>query len=143
MKSKETKITPLSKIHSAVVLLDWNGKDGAETASRAMKFFKDRGISIAIMAPDKKSFNLFGHLTRKARHPEGRKVKRHEDLFISLATGSSRAEEYELKHSPAVFRIGRSVFKKELYDILVTDGTTPESQLKVFDTIIDSLSKIK
>lgn len=139
-----TSITPLSEIRNAVVLVDWNGSDIRETIEKAQEFFSGKGIGLTVLNPGKKDFTIFGRLKKRIRLPEGKKDKRAEDLFVSLATGNSFAEEYEALSSPASFKIGRSFFNPGIYDFLIQDRSgQAEKQTDVLDTIILNLQKIE
>ncbi|MCQ2182939.1 MAG: hypothetical protein MJY89_06000 [Bacteroidales bacterium] len=139
----DTSITPVSEIRSATLLVDWNGPDIAEAIGIAEDYFCGQGISLTVLNPGNRNFTLSGRLKRKIRQPEGKKIKRKEDLFISLATGHSFAEEYEAFSSTAKFKIGRSYFKPGIYDFLIQDrdGQT-ENQVEVLNTIILNIQKI-
>jgi len=142
--NKPTSIVPLSGIKSAVVLIDWNGGDIPGTIAKAADFFGSKGIRLTVLNPQKRDFTLLGRLRTGIRQPEGKKVPRSEDLFISLAAGKSYAEEYEAFSSPATFKIGRSYFKPGVYDFLIRDREGQnEKQTEVLDAIIQNIQKIK
>lgn len=136
-------IAPLSKIKTVLILVDWNGIEKAETVKLAREFFDRKGVALFIINPRPKDFNILGHIRKRSYQPGGRRLLRHEDLLISLATGSTRAEKYELRNTTAFFKIGRSTFRKQPYDILITDGKDRvESQKDVLATILNHLTKI-
>lgn len=139
-----TSLLPVREFKDAVVLLDWEANDVQQTSEAVLDFFKKEGIKVTYISVGKKGLNMFGRFKNRDRLPEGRKVKRHEDLFLSLLPGSTYAEEFEAFCSPAKFKIGRGVFKKRVYDFQITD---PEgivnSQYDVFAAVVDYLKKIQ
>lgn len=139
-----TSLLPLRELKDAVVLLDWNASDAQQTSDAVLAFFKEKGIKLTYISQGEKGLNIFGRLKTRDRLPEGRKVKRHEDLFLSLLPGSTYAEEFEAFCSPAKFKIGRGVFRNRVYDFQITDPEgTVSSQSDVFAAVRDFMLKIK
>lgn len=139
-----TTLLPLRELKEAVVLLDWGAPDAQQTSDAIMAFFRKAGIKVTFIKSGIKGLNSFGRFRNCDRLPEGRKVRRHEDLFLSLLPGSSYAEEFEAFCSPAKFKIGRGVFRDRVYDFQITDPDGAVSgQREVFETVRDFLSKIK
>lgn len=70
----------------------------------------------------------------------GRKV----DVLVNLVLNSDYMMEYIVKTSPARFKIGRTEFGQNGYDMLLEDpADTPLSPLESFNAIIDYLDKMK
>lgn len=139
-----TTLLPLRELKEAIVLLDWNAPDAQQTSDALVAFFGKAGIKVTFIKPGSKGLNPFGRFKNRDRLPEGRKVRRHEDLFLSLLPGSSYAEEFEAFCSPARFKIGRGVFRDRVYDFHITDPEgAVSSQYEVFGTVRDFLLKIK
>lgn len=138
-----TGIRPLQNIHIVTVLLDWTGQDAAATETAIRNFFRQRGADVFIINPKQKDFTSLGRLRNRVRMKEG-KMMRHEDLFISLATGSTYAERFEAAASPAKFKIGRTQTELNSYDIVLSDSETRHyQQTEVFDAMVSLLQKIK
>lgn len=136
-------IVPLHKIKTALLLVDWNGPGREETVRKAGEFFREHGINLFVINPQPGDFTFFGHIRKRACQPGGRKLRRHEDLFISLATDATKAERREKLISPAVFKIGRSAFRRDPYDILFNDQEGKiENQKDIFEAIAENLMKI-
>ncbi len=138
-----TGILPLGRIRNVTVLLDWDGPDTAATEAAVRAFFGKRGCSLFFLNPGPKDFTCFGRIRKRVRLADG-KSPRGEDLFISLATGSTFAEQYEAAASPAKFKIGRNRTLAGSYDFVMSDTPFKRcSQLEIFDTIVEHLQKIK
>ncbi|MCQ2172539.1 MAG: hypothetical protein MJZ17_07305 [Bacteroidales bacterium] len=138
-----TGILPLGSIHSVTVLLDWGESDTADTEAAVRDFFGKRRCGLFIINPGPKDFTCFGRLRKRVRLSDG-KSPRSEDLFISLATCSTFAEQHEAAASPARFKIGRSQTLAESYDFVMSDAPTKHNtQLEAFEAIVEHLQKIK
>lgn len=139
-----TSLVPLAEMRSVTVLLDGIEPGAPDTEFAINNFFSLYGYHVNIMKLTGSELNIFGRIKKKYRFYDGVAAGRHEDLFISLLTGSTYAEEYEAHCSPARFKIGRSQFKTGVYDFLVSDPKNkPYSQKEVFVAIADFLNKIK
>lgn len=138
-----TGILPLGSIHSVTVLLDWGESDTADTEAAVRDFFGKRRCGLFIINPGPKDFTCFGRIRRRARLRDGKSARR-EDLFISLASGSSFAEQYEAAASSAGFKIGRNQTLIGSYDFVMSDAPIRTStQLEIFTAITEHLKKIK
>lgn len=137
-----TSILPLREIHVVTVLLDWSAPDAGITDAAVRNFFSKRGVDVFVINPGSRDFTPLGRLRNRARLQEGKFI-RHEDLFISLASGSSFAEEYEAAVSPAKFKIGRCQTNYNSYDFVLSDNEFKHyPQSEVFEAIVSELLKI-
>lgn len=138
-----TGILPLRGIRMVTVLLDWSEPDTAAAETAVRDFFGRLGCDLFIINPGPKDFTCFGRIRKRARLRDGKSARR-EDLFISLASGSSFAEQYEAAASSAGFKIGRNQTLIGSYDFVMSDAPTRTStQLEIFTAITEHLKKIK
>lgn len=134
-------ILPLSKVRSAVVLVD-SAADDASSVSRSVKqFFDYKSIPVEVLCPTKEQLNYAGYLRKKFRLFNG---TRQEDLYISLVTDPENfASRFEALCSPASFKVGCCQFKGESFDLLVSAPEGVEaSQSARFSAIKEYLNKI-
>lgn len=138
-----TGILPLGGIRVVTVLLDWNEPDAEAAEAAVREFFGKRGCELFIINPGLKDFTCFGRIRKRVRLQDGKSARR-EDLFISLASGSTFAEQYEAAASPARFKIGRNQTLIDSYDFVMSDAPIRHSsQLEIFAAIVEYLLKIK
>lgn len=138
-----TGILPLGGIRVVTVLLDWNEPDAEAAETAVREFFGKRGCELFILNPGPKDLTCFGRIRKRVRLQDGKSARR-EELFISLASGSTFAEQYEAAASPAKFKVGRSQTLVESYDFVMSDSPMKRSsQLEIFEAITEHLQKIK
>lgn len=121
-----TKLLPLSQIHEAVVFVDSDAPDFGKTEREVRDFFAERKIDCTIFSASKPSLNIAGYLRKKVRL---RKPTRSEQLFISLvADPECFAAEYEAKCSRAIFKIGRCLYRPDVFDLRYS---SPERETEI------------
>lgn len=118
----------LSRIHSAVVLLDADAPDFPEAALEVEKFFRKKGISLTLKAVHRRGFIL---------------PPREVDLFLSLLPEKNWHADLDARMSKASFKAGRRQLRGELFDLVVS---TPEGssfgQVAIFRRIIELMQQI-
>ena len=121
-----TAFVPLSDIRSVVVFSDPSDQGHVAALSSARTFFSHCGISVqAITASD-------------------RNIRTKSDLFIAINGKKSIDERYAASSSTARFKIGRHQFRRQLYDIVVSDpADTPAAADAAFRAISNILTTIK
>ena len=118
----------LSRIHSAVVLVDADAPDFPEAALEVEQFFRGKGISLTLKAVHRRGFIL--------PPPE-------VDLFLSLLPAANWHADLDVRMTKASFKAGRRQLSGEVYDLVVS---TPEGssygQVAVFRRIIELMEQI-
>lgn len=169
-----TGFIPLSSAKSAVVIIDAEDSSYSECRKAAEDFFRRYGISVRFLYSDFRKFNKTTRpvsdaadtITRKDIRifglPRMKKVRpmiaEGTDILISLSTDTGFVTEFLVKSIKARFRIGRTLFPGEPFDLMIVpeqkeseatdgkEGNAPEPhvpQTDVFNTIADFLPKIK
>ena len=98
----------LSRIHSAVVLVDADAPDFPEAALEVEEFFRGKGISLTLKAVHRRGFIL---------------PPREVDLFLSLLPAANWHADLDVRMTKASFKAGRRQLRGELFDLVVS---TPE-----------------
>lgn len=139
--SNSRAIVPLSKVKSAVVLVDSSAEDASSVSRSVKQFFDYKSIPVELLCPVKEQLNYAGYLRKKFRLFNG---TRQEDLYISLVTDPEDfAARFEALCSPASFKVGCCQFEGESFDMLVSSPEGVEaSQSARFSAIKEYLSKI-
>ena len=118
----------LSRIHSAVVLVDADAPDFPEAALEVEQFFRGKGISLTLKAVHRRGFIL---------------PPREVDLFLSLLPAANWHADLDVRMTKASFKAGRRQLSGEVYDLVVS---TPEGssygQVAVFRRIIELMEQI-
>lgn len=116
-----TEITPLSRIHSAVIYVCQDDPH-CEPAKIMMKhFFESRGISVRIICSYDKD------------------IRTSSDLFLAMNNKVGVSERYAARSSSAKYKVGRHQLRHNVYDVVVSD--TSEEPMKV-DVMFDAVEKI-
>ena len=118
----------LSRIHSAVVLLDADAPDFPEAALEVEEFFRKKKVVLTLKAVHRHSFIL---------------PPREEDLFLSLLPAKNWHVSVDARLSKAGFKAGRVQLPGEVFDLVVS---SPEGssygQIAVFRRIIELMQQI-
>ncbi len=137
-------LCPLTRIHSATVLLDSSVEDAATARASVKQYFDYQGIPVRIIAPAKGELDLLGTLRKKVRGPRAQEGS--GELFVSLADGPECFfAEYEARCSHACFKVGRRQLSGEIYDmvVLAPENSAGVSQSAVFAEIKNYLNIIR
>ena len=119
----------LSRIHSAVALLDADAPDFPEAALEVEEFFRKKKIPLSLKALHRGSW-IFAD--SKA------------ELFLSLMPSKNWHLELNARRSKAVFKAGRQQLKGEVFDLVINAGPdTPYSQTEIFRRMIQIMGSIK
>ena len=118
----------LSRIHSAVVLLDADAPDFPEAALEVEEFFRKKKVVLTLKAVHRHSF-IF--------------PPRETDLFLSLLPAKNWHVSIDARLSKATFKAGRLQLPGEVFDLVVS---SPEGssygQIAVFRRIIELMQQI-
>ena len=118
----------LSRIHSAVVLVDADAPDFPEAALEVEEFFRGKGISLTLKAVHRHRFIL---------------PPREVDLFLSLLPAANWHADLDARMTKATFKAVRRQLRGELFDLVVS---TPEGssfgQVAIFRRIIELMQQI-
>lgn len=118
----------LSRIHSAVVLLDADAPDFPEAALEVEEFFRKKKVALTLKAVHRHGFIL---------------PPREVDLFLSLLPARNWHADLDARLSKAVFKAGRRQLPGELFDLVVS---SPEGssygQVAIFRRIIELMQQI-
>ena len=118
----------LSRIHSAVVLVDADAPDFPEAALEVEEFFRGKGISLTLKAVHRHRFIL---------------PPREVDLFLSLLPAANWHADLDARMTKATFKAGRRQLRGELFALVVS---TPErssfGQVAIFRRIIELMQQI-
>lgn len=135
---QSTKVTPLSEIKNAFVLLDCNTYDCAATEDRIREFFSEKGIRTVIYQPLPTTVNWYG----KPKDEFILKLKNVEKgIFISLSPNNDFTVKYCAVCSGALCKVGRIQIKPRVLDIVITGNDS--SQIKVFEHMARLLEQIQ
>lgn len=135
--SVSTKVTPLSEIRNAFVLLDRNAYDFAAAEDRVKEYFSSKGIRSHTYLFDSSSLNWFG---KPKKTPRGLKGIEN-GLFISLFAKNDFTTKYCAVASEAVCKVGREQIEHHQFDILMIGEDN--SQVSVFNKITDLLEHVQ
>ena len=118
----------LSRIHSAVVLVDAEAPDFPEAALEVEQFFRGKGISLTLKAVHRRGFIL---------------PPREVDLFLSLLPAANWHADLDVRMTKASFKAGRRQLSGEVYDLVVSapEGSS-YGQVAVFRRIIELMEQI-
>ena len=118
----------LSRIHSAVVLLDADAPDFPEAARQVEELFRKKRIPLSIKAVHRHSWIL---------------ADSKAELFLSLLPAGGWHLELNARRSRAVFKAGRFQLKGNVFDLVVSspDGV-PFSQKEIFSRMIRIMEQI-
>ena len=116
----------LSRIHSAVVLLDADAPDFPEAAREVEAFFRKRKIALSLKAVHRHSL-IF--------------TDSSAELFISLLPEPGWQLWLNVRRSKAIFKAGRRQLRGELFDLVLTSGSG-FGQLDVFRRMIQLMGNI-
>ena len=118
----------LSRIHSAVVLLDADAPDFPEAALEVEEFFRKKKVVLTLKAVHRRGFIL---------------PPREVDLFLSLLPAKNWHADLDARLSKAGFKAGRVQLPGEVFDLVVS---SPEGssygQIAVFRRIIELMQQI-
>ena len=135
-----TALTPLDRIKSAAVFMPQGREDTCRVYDMVTAFFRKKGIPFTIYLPGPLNTDFLGRVTYYGgpSQPIG-----EEDLFISLFAEDCFASEFAARSSRAMFKVGRSQLKGEVYDLVITSpGEGEYETAEVFSNIADILEKI-
>ena len=152
-------ITPLSRLRSAVVLIDVEDSSFDLCKREVMAFFRENGIKGEIFFFDFRKLtegerlitSITNTILRKDLNWYGRPPKEkvdlllegEPDLFISLIDKDSFAIEYLAKCSHARFKAGRRQLSGDVFDLVVSDPTSLHCEAEVFREMAALMKKIK
>lgn len=156
-KSKRvTGLTPLSRVRSAVVLIDAEASDSDDCKGAVAAYFRKKNISVSFLftdfrkveSSDKLITSVAGTVLKKDlnwyERPSGEKISFINsigaDIFISLSGKNDFPSVFISNCIPAAFKVGRNDLP--VYD-LVMEGCEEKSQREVFGLICNILEKIQ
>lgn len=150
---RETGLTPLSKLHSVMLLLDADDSSAGKCATVAEKYFATKGMKCKAYAFSeekehgavdgatlivKRNFNWFGRPKRSRRSPV---VDFEADLFIDLTASGIYAAEYCARCCKAAFKVSRRQTKDSIFNLVMdSDGY---GAAEVFDNLTPLLDSVK
>lgn len=150
---RETGLTPLSKLHSVMLLLDAEDSSASKCAIAAKKYFAAKGLECKAYAFSgekdhgavdgasllvKRNFNWFGRPRRSKRSPA---VGFEADLFIDLTASGIYAAEYCARCCKAAFKVSRSQTKDSIFNLVMdSDGY---GAAEVFENLTPLLESVK
>ena len=118
----------LSRIHSAVVLLDADAPDFPEAALEVEEFFRKKKIPLSLKAVHRHSFIL---------------ADRNAELFVSLLPQRNWHMEIDARLSKAAFKAGRFQLRGEVFDLVVSSSPEkPFTQLDIFRRMTQIMKQI-
>ena len=135
---------PLTGISKVAVYVDPEAQGASEAEGKVRAFFADAGKDLELFCPGKKDLTCTGRLKRRFRVKPG-KLRRHEDLFISLATSPECfGAAFEAARSDARMKIGCCNCPPYAFNVVFSpaEGTDP-GQAALFVEIAEFLKKIK
>lgn len=148
-----TGLTPLSKIHSVMLLLDADDKSASKCAISAKKYFTTKGLECKAYAFSeekehaavdgttlllKRNFNWFGRPKRSRRSPA---VNFDADLFIDLTASGIYAAEYCARCCKAEFKISRKQTKDSIFNLVIDSEGYDAAE--VFESLIPLLESVR
>lgn len=150
---RESRLTPLPKIHSVMLLLDANDSSAGKCALAAKKYFTATGLECKVYAFSgekehvsvegaillaKRNFNWFGRPKRSRRSPA---VDFEADLFIDLTASGIYAAEYCARCCKAAFKVSRKQTNDSIFNLVMeSDGY---SAAEVLENLIPLLESVK
>ncbi len=150
---RETGLTPLSKLHSVMLLLDADDDSAGKCALAAKKYFAAKGLECKAYAFSgekehvavegttlllKRNFNWFGRPKRSRRSPA---VDFEADLFIDLTASGIYATEYCARCCKAGFKISRKQTKDSIFNLVIeSDGY---GSAEVLENLIPLIETVK
>lgn len=153
-----TGMTPLDEIKKATVFVDSVQNNFTELITEINDFFENRQIEVRVFVLalkstnalaegqfkadflHRKNINWYGRIKRNKRTPQ---IPADDDLFISLSQDDCYPIEYAARTSNARFKIGRTKYSDNLYDIVFTNGKAQKDDLTAFRAISDFLTKVR
>lgn len=150
-----TGLLPLRKVRAAAVLVDVEDPTFNQCKETALSFFRDHGIKADIFYMDfrrlskeerlitsitttvlRKDLNWYG---RPSNEKMSLMLSGNPDLFISLVSAPSYAQEYMAGCSRARFKVGR--YDAPAFDLVFRSDSL--SQLEAFLGIVKLLDKVE
>ena len=155
-----TGILPLSKIRSAVALIDVEDTSFDLCKNRMLLFFREHNIHIEIFyldfrrLPDGERLitSINGTILRKDLNWFGRPSDEtlrllslcEPDLLISAIRDKDYAYEFIVSSSPARFKVGRKQLQNEVFDIVLSEREDKIlSEADAFENMAKLLEKIR
>ena len=155
-----TGLMPLSRIHSAAILIDAEDKDCDDCKAAVLAYFRNKGIKANIFFFDfskkseedlqitslnntilKKDLNWCG---RPSRDKMMQLRQSCDELFISLIDNDSFPAVFMAACSPAKFKIGRTKIGSNCFDMVFENPPAGGvSQKEAFNAIVDFLETIQ
>lgn len=155
---KQTCITPMKDIHSAVAFIDVEDQTFDECKNSLMAYFRERNIKLEVFFLDfrklneterlitsitntilKKDLNFYG---KPSQEKVDLMCNYQPDLFISLISKDDYAITYMASCCDAKFKIGRKQLPGDVFDMVIQDTTSSTDEIAAISEA-DSFKRMK